>query len=233
MRRSSRLLQLSDVSNMSPPPRIHPQRTRGKSRSKSRSRTKSSKQREPNNNPRLKPILTLSPPADTRNAWPIQQIFSAGDDYEFIISRPSGNVTEFTFKRKGQKWTKVELLAFLGSLGVFAYHIWLGSYALTIWTSISSFILLGIILRKESTVYKESLFILQNVGIQTQTSTGFSTSTVFIPTAKISEIIINEGITLFQVKYYMAIIVAGEQDMVVAFGVSIELFLPLLPTSCC
>ncbi|KAJ3064334.1 hypothetical protein HDU98_012234 [Podochytrium sp. JEL0797] len=64
----------------------------------------------------------------------------------------------------------------------------------------------------------ESLLLIQNIGLQTRTTRGFTSSTRFIPANKISEIVVNEAITLFQVKYYMAVIVDGEKEMLVVFG---------------
>ncbi|KAJ3222404.1 hypothetical protein HDU78_011762, partial [Chytriomyces hyalinus] len=59
----------------------------------------------------------------------------------------------------------------------------------------------------------------------TRSRRGFGASTsTFVPISKISQVIVNEGITLFQVRYYIAIVVAEQKDMVVVF----ESFLPKL-----
>ncbi|KAE9986915.1 hypothetical protein EG328_004357 [Venturia inaequalis] len=70
---------------------------------------------------------------------------------------------------------------------------------------------------------EESLLILRTLGIQTTTSspTYLSTSTTrFIPTTSIQDIFIHEAFKGFEVRFYLAIIVEGEQDVVVVFPVS-------------
>ena len=44
----------------------------------------------------------------------------------------------------------------------------------------------------------------------------------FIDHSRIADIIINEGITMLQVKFYMAIIVEGQDRMVIVFEVGIS-----------
>lgn len=70
---------------------------------------------------------------------------------------------------------------------------------------------------------EESLLILRTLGIQTTTSspTYLSTATTrFIPTTAIQDIFIHEAFKGFEVRFYLAIVVEGEQDVVVVFPVS-------------
>jgi phosphatidylinositol glycan class H protein len=66
----------------------------------------------------------------------------------------------------------------------------------------------------------ESLLVLRGLGIQTSTSseTYLSTATTrFIPTDKIQDILVNEAFRGFEVRYYLVVVVEGEEDVVVVF----------------
>ncbi|KAK3488393.1 GPI-GlcNAc transferase complex, PIG-H component-domain-containing protein [Neurospora crassa] len=74
----------------------------------------------------------------------------------------------------------------------------------------------------------ESLLVLRGLGIQMSSSVGggnffrlgggtFMKRTRFIPTEKIQDILINEAFKGFEVRYYLVIVVEGEQDVVVCF----------------
>lgn len=68
----------------------------------------------------------------------------------------------------------------------------------------------------------ESILSMRDVGIQVRTTyySGRSVSR-FIDRRKIEDIIINEGITMWQIKSYMAILVKDQDRMVVVFEVSV------------
>ena len=62
--------------------------------------------------------------------------------------------------------------------------------------------------------------MLRGLGIQTSTSseTYLSTATTrFIPTEKIQDILVNEAFRGFEVRYYLVVVVEGEEDVVVVF----------------
>jgi phosphatidylinositol glycan class H protein len=66
----------------------------------------------------------------------------------------------------------------------------------------------------------ESLLVLRGLGIQTSSSaeTYLSTATTrFIPTEKIQDILVNEAFRGFEVRYYLTVVVDGEEDVVVVF----------------
>lgn len=66
----------------------------------------------------------------------------------------------------------------------------------------------------------ESILAIRNVGVQVKTTylSGRSVSH-FIERSRICDIIIHEAITMWQVKFYMAIIVARQDRMIVVFEV--------------
>lgn len=69
----------------------------------------------------------------------------------------------------------------------------------------------------------ESLLVIRGLGVQTTTSsaTYLSTATTrFIPTNMIQDIFIHEAFKGFEVRFYLAIVVEGEHDVVVVFPVS-------------
>ncbi|KAK4166632.1 phosphatidylinositol N-acetylglucosaminyltransferase [Cladorrhinum sp. PSN259] len=72
----------------------------------------------------------------------------------------------------------------------------------------------------------ESLLVLRGLGIQTSSGGGGGSSgwgiigrpkTRFIPTEKIRDVLINEAFRGFEVRYYLIVIVEGEEDVVVVF----------------
>ncbi|KAK2805233.1 hypothetical protein FQN50_006258 [Emmonsiellopsis sp. PD_5] len=81
-----------------------------------------------------------------------------------------------------------------------------------------SVLVIGLVARKGYT--EESLLVIRGLGIQTSTSsaTYFSAaSTRFIPTTQIQDIVIHEAFKNFEVRFYLAVIVEGESDVVVVF----------------
>lgn len=67
----------------------------------------------------------------------------------------------------------------------------------------------------------ESILAIRDVGIQVKTTYwGGSSVSRFINRNKIDDVIINEGISFWQIKSYMAILVKDEDKMVVVFEVS-------------
>ncbi|KAI9145596.1 GPI-GlcNAc transferase complex, PIG-H component-domain-containing protein [Paraphysoderma sedebokerense] len=80
---------------------------------------------------------------------------------------------------------------------------------------------------KTSTVTQESLLLLPPLGLQITTHYHFNrTKSKFITTDRIMEIIINEGIKLWEIRFYLAVIVEGEDKLIVLF----ENLLPPLDT---
>ncbi|KAL9552262.1 hypothetical protein MBANPS3_003875 [Mucor bainieri] len=71
---------------------------------------------------------------------------------------------------------------------------------------------------KRKSVRQESILAIRDVGIQVKTTYwGGSSVTRFINRNKIDDVIINEGISFWQIKSYMAILVKDEDKMVVVF----------------
>jgi phosphatidylinositol glycan class H protein len=69
---------------------------------------------------------------------------------------------------------------------------------------------------------EESLLVIRGLGIQTSTSSATYLSkaaTRFIPTTQIQDIVIHEAYKGFEVRFYLAVIVEGEPDVVVVFPV--------------
>lgn len=79
-------------------------------------------------------------------------------------------------------------------------------------------ILLALTLHRNYT--SESLLVIRGLGVQTTASSSsylWSGSTRFIPTAKVQDIWIHEAFRGFEVRYYLAVVVEGEEDVVVVF----------------
>ncbi|KAG8417710.1 hypothetical protein J3459_006393 [Metarhizium acridum] len=66
----------------------------------------------------------------------------------------------------------------------------------------------------------ESLLVLRGLGVQTTESPSTylaSPATRFIPTEKIQDIFVNEAFIGFEVRYYLVVVVEGEEDVVIVF----------------
>ncbi|PYI25652.1 phosphatidylinositol N-acetylglucosaminyltransferase [Aspergillus indologenus CBS 114.80] len=67
---------------------------------------------------------------------------------------------------------------------------------------------------------EESLLVIRGLGIQTSTSSNTylsKASTRFIPTTQIQDIVIHEAFKGFEVRFYLAVIVEGETEVLVVF----------------
>ncbi|KAM0429020.1 hypothetical protein ACHAPT_006824 [Fusarium lateritium] len=66
----------------------------------------------------------------------------------------------------------------------------------------------------------ESILVMRGLGVQTSSCPGShlaGTATRFIPTEKIQDILVNEAFLGFEVRYYLVVVVEGEEDVVVVF----------------
>ncbi len=73
---------------------------------------------------------------------------------------------------------------------------------------------------------EESLLVIRGLGVQTSTSSPsylWTSSTRFIPTSSMQDIFIHEAFKGFEVRFYLSIVVEGEEDVVVVFPVSLPL----------
>lgn len=76
---------------------------------------------------------------------------------------------------------------------------------------------------KSDLYVEEALLVIRGLGIQTSTSSATYLSkaaTRFIPATQIQDIVIHEAFKGFEVRFYLAVIVDGEPDVVVVFPVS-------------
>ncbi|KAF1969244.1 hypothetical protein BU23DRAFT_653257 [Bimuria novae-zelandiae CBS 107.79] len=67
---------------------------------------------------------------------------------------------------------------------------------------------------------EESLTVLRGLGLQTSTTSSIylrTPTTRFIPTTSVQDIFIHEAFKGFEVRFYLAVVVKGEEDVVVVF----------------
>ncbi|OAA53990.1 phosphatidylinositol N-acetylglucosaminyltransferase [Cordyceps fumosorosea ARSEF 2679] len=68
---------------------------------------------------------------------------------------------------------------------------------------------------------EESLLVMRGLGVQTRESSrdywAPGAATRFIPTEKIRDVLVNEAFRGFEVRYYLVVVVEGEEDLVVVF----------------
>ncbi|CAO3687328.1 unnamed protein product [Rhizopus microsporus] len=93
-----------------------------------------------------------------------------------------------------------------------AYLIWIVYY------KHAGFVFLGWFLMKRRQVRRESIMAIRDLGVQIKTVYwDGSAVTRFIDILKIEDIIIHEGISFWQIKSYIAIIIKDEDKMVIVY----------------
>jgi hypothetical protein len=70
----------------------------------------------------------------------------------------------------------------------------------------------------------ETVIVIRGIGIQMDTCTRWSVSSQFCPVGRVEEVIINEAIHLFTFRYYLAVMIKDQDDLMVLF----DAFLPRL-----
>lgn len=70
---------------------------------------------------------------------------------------------------------------------------------------------------------EESLVVIRDLGVQISTRTGWwgGRRSRFIPTSCVGDLWIHEGFRGFEVRFYLAVVVEGEEGLVVVFPVSL------------
>ncbi|EGR45917.1 uncharacterized protein TRIREDRAFT_110631 [Trichoderma reesei QM6a] len=153
------------------------------------------------------------------------------------IRRPSPTTAEFTVTTLPPRTLALRLLWLL----LLALRISLSLVALLIlyarWTTpagallarIAASVSLPVLLPVAAAVFyalslrvhkEESLLVLRGLGVQTSESPATylaGAATRFIPTEKIQDILVNEAFLGFEVRYYLVVVVEGEENVVVVF----------------
>ncbi|KAI3657970.1 hypothetical protein MP638_003002 [Amoeboaphelidium occidentale] len=135
--------------------------------------------------------------------------------FEFKIKQHADNVSEFIITRKG--------CSVLSKRDVFYFMLCIPLYAfLNRYHTINP--LIGLVTAfaiwltsKVYTIKEESLLVIKDLGLELKTTYLLfnKQESKFIDQSKILEIIINEGISRWQVKFYLAVIVDGGSVAVV------------------
>lgn len=93
----------------------------------------------------------------------------------------------------------------------------------TPWLSLLPMCTIGLWIAVRRGYIEENLLVLRGMGLQTSTSSWaylLPPSTRFIPTTSVQDTFIYEAFKGFEVRYYLAVIVEGEEDVHVVFPVS-------------
>ncbi|KAI8374615.1 GPI-GlcNAc transferase complex, PIG-H component-domain-containing protein [Radiomyces spectabilis] len=79
------------------------------------------------------------------------------------------------------------------------------------------------------TVKEESILAMRDIGIQVKTTYwGGSSVSRFVNRLKIEDVVLNEGITMWQIKSYMALLVKDQEKMTVVFEHLLPKLQPIL-----
>jgi len=100
----------------------------------------------------------------------------------------------------------------------------ISTYALVLW----------LVFRKGYT--SESLLVVRGLGVQTATAGSsflWGGSTRFIAASAVQDVFIHEAFRGFEVRFYLCIVVEGEEGVVVVFPVSVLLFNCWVLGTCC
>ncbi|KAI9746030.1 MAG: hypothetical protein M1818_000711 [Claussenomyces sp. TS43310] len=134
------------------------------------------------------------------------------DEYKHSSSSPINHSHPFT---TNTIWHAIAQLH-RSALGQAFTHLAAG-IPLPILVPAAAALLYAIVLRIHT---EESVLVLRGLGIQTSTSGSTylaRASTRFIPTDKIQDIFVNEAFRRFEVRYYLVVVVQGEEEVVVVF----------------
>ncbi|KAI9256257.1 GPI-GlcNAc transferase complex, PIG-H component-domain-containing protein [Sporodiniella umbellata] len=121
---------------------------------------------------------------------------------------PGGQAREYTVQSTKRVFNAIDLLGLIAML----HLLWTTQYMLALIGATGWFLL------KRRQVRRESILVIRDVGIQVKTVYwDQSSATRFIDRPKIDDIVILEGISFWQIKSYIAIIVKNEDTMVIVF----------------
>ncbi|KAI9306737.1 GPI-GlcNAc transferase complex, PIG-H component-domain-containing protein [Cunninghamella echinulata] len=122
---------------------------------------------------------------------------------------PGGHAHEYSVTSSKPIMTFFDMLL-IATISIF---IWMNKSIYWIWIFI-----IGWIWLKLRRVKQESLLVMRDIGIQVKTTywNGKSES-IFINRLRIEDVVINEGITLWQVKPYIAILIKDQSKMLIVF----------------
>ncbi|KAI8099395.1 GPI-GlcNAc transferase complex, PIG-H component-domain-containing protein [Halteromyces radiatus] len=138
---------------------------------------------------------------------------------------PGGNAHEYTVVSNRPFMTMKDIMILL--LMIVGLFIWMNKTTHWAWM-----IVVGWIWIKLKNVKQESLLIMRDIGIQVKTTYWSGrTESKFINRLKIQNVVINEGIHLWQVKPYMAILVKDQEKMLIVFENLLPPLHPVLLTT--
>ncbi|KAG4103354.1 hypothetical protein H8356DRAFT_1644587 [Neocallimastix lanati (nom. inval.)] len=134
---------------------------------------------------------------------------------EFIYKIHADNAHEFIMKSTSRLISNFDI--FLILIFAILLILFIKKKQVILCILVIMFILLFIYV-KCNTIIEESLLVVRDLGVQIKTTYPFRrTYSRFIDKSKIGQIIINEGITAFQVKFYLAVLISGEDHMEVVY----------------
>ncbi|TPX66189.1 phosphatidylinositol N-acetylglucosaminyltransferase [Spizellomyces sp. 'palustris'] len=131
---------------------------------------------------------------------------------------------EFVVKKANSGWGVLDVVLLATCSGILIIPYLLGG-ALSRWQYSLPFALILVlwVLTKLFSVRQESLLIIRTLGVQIETSNRLGQTTArFIPLSNIADLIINEAITLLTVRYYLAVVAKGEDQLAVVFEVMLK-----------
>ncbi|ORZ25298.1 GPI-GlcNAc transferase complex, PIG-H component-domain-containing protein [Absidia repens] len=130
---------------------------------------------------------------------------------EYFTSKilPGGHTHEYTVFSAQPIMTIVDVLVFM----IISFVVWMDKTAYWIWI-----LAFGWIWLKLRNVKQESLLVMRDIGVQVKTTYWSGrTESRFINRLKIENVVINEGITLWQIKPYIAILLKDQDKMLIVF----------------
>jgi len=138
---------------------------------------------------------------------------------ELKTKRHNPDVVEFKVRYSNQPfWIWVPLDFFAPTI-LFISLILIGYQSMLFWALVSILIVIRIWLRR-TIIVEETLTVIRGLGIQvgTKFKNGSSTQT-FIEKKRVKNLIINEGVKSYQVIFYLAFLIEGDEKMTLAFPV--------------
>jgi len=153
------------------------------------------------------------------------------DNIIFKSERLSKDVRKYVLISKDTLFSTIDVFSIFVILFVFfqsyyRFHsVDFSAKTLPTWIWLVVFFLVCRVLWRLYSIKQESVYVIRDMGIQLNRRRfiGFQ-SCRFIEKSKISAVVINEGITCGDIIFYLAILIRGQNKMVLVFEVSVFMY---------
>jgi hypothetical protein len=120
-------------------------------------------------------------------------------------------IIEFRIDQRNRNWSGIDIFILLIPIGYSLSLYIVPTIQLQVYFLL---IFVGWIYLQLTRIKRESMILLEHVGIQLTSESLVSTTTIFLPIQEIKRIVIQEGIHQWKVRYYLSIITTSRGILV-------------------